>query len=203
MPGTRARILRMRDSLSEGERIRRSISIVERLKGLDAFSDATMPMLYCSFRSEADTWQLIRQRLSSGLPVIVPRTDTVSKRLYPYRIFDWERDLKKGAYGILEPDPASSTPVNPLSIDFVLVPGSVFDLSCGRYGYGGGYYDRFLANDAPAATRGAIAFDFQVMERIPLAPHDQRMHFVITETRIIACSGITSSNRQNGSGMAG
>ena len=53
----------------------------------------------------------------------------------------------------------------------------------GRIGYGKGYYDRFL--DKTSAFRLALAFDFQVLEKIPTGNHDIPMNGIITESRKI------------------
>ncbi|MHB8809208.1 MAG: 5-formyltetrahydrofolate cyclo-ligase, partial [Desulfobulbaceae bacterium] len=57
----------------------------------------------------------------------------------------------------------------------------------GRLGYGGGYYDRFLALEAPQALRIALAFGLQVVEQVPVEPHDQLMDFVVTEANLYDC----------------
>jgi 5-formyltetrahydrofolate cyclo-ligase len=77
--------------------------------------------------------------------------------------------------------------VDPASIDTVLIPGSVFDVTGGRLGYGGGFYDRFLSNSAPQATRIGLAFSRQLVDRVPMEPHDQYMDFLVTEEQIFDC----------------
>jgi len=57
-----------------------------------------------------------------------------------------------------------------------------FDHNLNRLGYGGGFYDRFLANTT--ALKIAIAYDFQVKESIPSEAHDIKMDFIVTEQRI-------------------
>jgi 5-formyltetrahydrofolate cyclo-ligase len=68
------------------------------------------------------------------------------------------------------------------------VPGSVFDTHCNRFGYGGGFYDRFLSMHAPQAIRIALAFDFQVQRKIDPKPHDEPMDIIVTEKRTIRCT---------------
>ncbi len=157
------------------------------MKGLEIYQVCRMPMFYVSFRSEVYTHDLIKERLEQNLPVVLPETDVQERELRPRLITNWAGDLRTGAYGILEPDPESTTLVDPAEIDFVVVPGSVFDKDCGRYGYGGGYYDRFLSLRAPKALRVALAFRFQVMESIPLKEHDQRMDVIVTEDGPLMC----------------
>jgi 5-formyltetrahydrofolate cyclo-ligase len=75
----------------------------------------------------------------------------------------------------------------------VVVPGSVFDRRCGRYGYGGGYYDRFLSIEAPQALRIGLAFSLQVVPGIPLKTHDQKMDIIVMENEMLRCNRKTRS----------
>ena len=65
--------------------------------------------------------------------------------------------------------------VDATQIDWVLVPGVAFSADGRRLGYGGGFYDRLMATLPPATPRIAGAFDAQIAERIPAAPHDLRV----------------------------
>ena len=64
----------------------------------------------------------------------------------------------------------------------VLVPGLVFDRKGNRYGYGGGYYDRYFAR-FPKLSRMAVAFEGQIEEQLAVLPTDVRMHRIYTEER--------------------
>lgn len=77
--------------------------------------------------------------------------------------------------------------LEPASIDVVIIPGSVFDRQGGRLGYGGGYYDRFLAQAAPQALRVALAYELQLVDAIKLQPHDQLMDWLVTEKTSYHC----------------
>jgi 5-formyltetrahydrofolate cyclo-ligase len=186
--GLRRTVLAGRDSLTPSLRGSLSEKIRHTVEQIAAYSNCRTPLIYVSFRSEVETQRLIEGRLRQGLHVAVPKTDVLNKRLLPYLIRDCSRDLRPGAYGILEPDPARTTPICPEEIDVALIPGSVFDRRCGRYGYGGGYYDRFLNDMAPRAIRIGLAFHMQLSPEIPLKPHDQRMDIIVTERECIECS---------------
>lgn len=135
-----------------------------------------------------NTHQLIKEKLNSSMEVAVPKTDATNRWLETYLLRDWEKDLSPGAYGILEPDMKVTSLISPSQIDLVVVPGSVFDRQCGRYGYGGGYFDRFLSIEAPQAIRIGLAFSLQLLPEIPLRPHDQRMDIIVTENEILRCN---------------
>jgi 5-formyltetrahydrofolate cyclo-ligase len=68
----------------------------------------------------------------------------------------------------------------------VFVPGVVFDLCGNRLGRGGGWYDRILAQLNRGVFVG-LAYDFQVVEKLAAEEWDRKVHFVITENRVIDC----------------
>ncbi|EPE60492.1 5-formyltetrahydrofolate cyclo-ligase family protein [Exiguobacterium sp. S17] len=88
--------------------------------------------------------------------------------------------------GILEPTTAETD----LDIDTCIVPGRVFDRSGYRIGWGGGYYDRFLATYRGATI--ALAYDVQVLDEIPIEPHDIPVELIVTEREMIRCSQSSS-----------
>ena len=184
----RSQILSKRDRLSFSTMSYLSRKITDSFRKLEEYQTSRMPLIYVSFRSEVDTHQLIRERLNSGLEVAIPKADVTNRRLETYLLKDWEKDLRPGAYGILEPDVKVASLIRPSQIDMVVVPGSVFDRQCGRYGYGGGYFDRFLSIEAPQALRIGLAFSLQVLPEIPLKTHDQRMDIIVTENEILRCN---------------
>jgi 5-formyltetrahydrofolate cyclo-ligase len=186
----RRRILAARDALPVMDRRRRSCIISEHLWQLPEFARTDLLFIYVAFRSEVETMPLIRRCLAAGKQVAVPLTCSNPPSLEAYRLLDVDRDLVPGYCGILEPDPRRLPRVEPGKITAVIIPGSVFDRQGGRLGYGGGYYDRFLAEGAPAALRIGVAFELQLVDSVPLKPHDQRLDFLLTE------EGVTETKRK-------
>jgi 5-formyltetrahydrofolate cyclo-ligase len=181
----RREILARRDNIPAADRGRKSRMVEDNLWQLVEIIEAGTLFVYASFRSEVETLGLIRRLLASGKKVAVPLTDVNNARLHPVCINDPDRDLAAGYCGIPEPKAADLNVLDPRTIDTVILPGSVFDPQGGRLGYGSGYYDRFLAFDAPTAHRIGLAFEEQVVRWIPLQPHDKRLHVLVTEERII------------------
>ncbi|MEN8257519.1 MAG: 5-formyltetrahydrofolate cyclo-ligase [Thermodesulfobacteriota bacterium] len=182
----RQEMLSRRDGLAGQVRQEKSRALAERLGHLESFAQASAILFFVSFRSEVDTFFLMRQALERGVQVAAPLTLTKEKKLQVFAIRDLDTDLVSGYQGIWEPDPEGCTLLPPSSLDLVVVPGSVFDRQGGRMGYGGGYYDRFLAEDAPQAIRVGICFDLQLVDKVPMASHDQYLDFVVTESHIAA-----------------
>jgi len=181
----RTNILAQRDRLTKTERRSKSEKIAENFWQTKEAVGAACVFIYANFRSEVETVGLIRQCLAREKMVAVPYTDVKKKALLPFRINNPVKDLRPGYCAIPEPDPDRATLVSPEKIDIAVMPGSVFDIYGGRLGYGGGYYDRFLANAAPQALRIGLAFELQLVARVPLEPHDQSLNILITEKRIV------------------
>jgi len=182
----RRRILTRRDQLSGDEIATMSRAIAGNLKQLPAIADSCTIFTFVNYRSEPETLPLIRHWLAEGRTVAVPRTIPGS-HMEIYRIADPDRQLAPGYCAIPEPIPEKTGCLSPSLIDTVIVPGSVFDARGGRLGYGGGYYDKFLSGQAPAALRIGICFELQIVEQVPVLPHDEPLDLVVTEKRIIDC----------------
>lgn len=90
-----------------------------------------------------------------------------------------EEDLEVGPYGLLQPfgDAPAMEP------DVLIVPLVGFTADGSRLGQGGGHYDRWLA-DHPATTAIGLAWDCQLVEELPIEPHDHALAAVVTTTRI-------------------
>lgn len=178
--------LAARDALSAEDVRSRSEVIQKQLLQQEIVKEADMVFIYVSFRSEVDTFGIIEQLLGMGKTVCVPITYVKEKRLDAIRITDVQQDLIPGYCNIPEPklELCQTQVVSPVDIDAIILPGSVFDERGGRFGYGGGYYDRFVSS-TPGAKRIGIAFDLQIVERAPLAAHDELLDLVVTDKRVI------------------
>ena len=181
----RKRILEARDGLTAEVRHEKSEAVMEKFWNLPEMQQWSTLFMYVDFRSEVETLELINRCLDQGIRVAVPLVDAKAVRMIPLLIKDPEQDLVSGYYDIPEPDPMKTTKVDAGEIDAAVIPGSVFDIRGGRLGYGGGYYDRFLVNDAPQAKRIGFAFEMQIVEKVPVEPHDQPLDILITEKRIV------------------
>jgi len=184
----RREVLAGRDRLAPEDRSRKSGLIEENLWLLEEIAGSEILFIYVNFRSEVETLPLIRHCLAQGKRVAVPLTDLRNSRLLPFAVNDPDQDLQPGYCGIQEPVQGRLAAIDPRAIETVILPGSVFDEQGGRLGYGGGYYDRFLANDAPQARRVGIAFEQQIVPQLPQLLHDKRLHIVVTEKRILRIS---------------
>jgi len=180
----RREILARRDALDPAVRARLSAAATARVVALGAFRRARVALAYASFGSELDTRGLLRHVLDGGRVLVLPRIQRAERRLALHEVRDLDADLRPGVWGIPEPAPDRCRPVAPHEIDFVLVPGLVFDPDGGRIGHGAGYYDRLLgAWPEPVPPLVAAAFELQVVPAVPMLPTDRRIDLVATELR--------------------
>jgi 5-formyltetrahydrofolate cyclo-ligase len=180
-PVLRAAALARRDALSEAQRQAAAQALAAR-----PFPIACEPGLvvagYAPLRSEFDPRPLLAALAARGakpaLPVIVGRDQPLA-----FRAWTADTPLIRGPLGILEP-PSDAPLVIP---DIVLVPLAAFDRAGHRIGYGGGYYDRSLAELRRSGPRLAIGIGFAVQEipAIPALAHDARLDLVLTEAETI------------------
>jgi len=185
----RKKILSRRDVLASSRQSDKSRRIGNTLLELPLLNNCTTLLIYVAFRSEVQTLPIITALLKAGKTVAVPLTLVRERRLRSIIIEDPQKDLSAGYCGIPEPKNSliHNKTIDPAAIDLVIVPGSVFDRQGGRLGYGGGYYDRFLSMEAPQATRLALAYELQIVNKIHLEPHDQTMDMIITENSVYTC----------------
>ncbi len=151
----------------------------------DPYVEAGSVMFYMAFGGEVLTAPLMRQASAAGKTVAAPRVQIVGRRLNAHVVSEPD-EMCPGAFGI--PAPPETAPVLPPdSIDLVVVPALAFDRRGHRLGFGGGYYDRFLAHLPERTVTLGLAFDFQLLDALPVGDHDQPLDYVATETEIIDC----------------
>ena len=168
-----------RDMIGSVSKIK-SDEIRQRLLGVECVKQAQTICTFISAFKEPDTVEIIKELWEQDKKIVVPITDIESSTLSLSYINSMD-DMKKGAYGILEPKTVRKADEN--NIDVILVPGLAFDSNGGRMGFGKGYYDRLL--ESSKAVKIGLCYDFQILEKIPTESHDVPMNFVITEKEIL------------------
>ena len=131
---------------------------------------------------EFDTTPLL-QKIIHSKNLYLPRSFPKQKELEIYKITNLNNQMQLGLYEIMEPIPAKCVLSQKANIDLVIVPGTVFDKSGGRYGFGAGYYDKFLADFS--GKKIAFAIEMTIMNfSLKLHPFDIKMDYVISESNI-------------------
>jgi 5-formyltetrahydrofolate cyclo-ligase len=178
----RKKMIAWRSSLTAGEVLKKSEQIAAAVKTVPEYIDAKTILFYVSAKpNEADTHSLIREALSGNIRVLVPSTDFDRNELIMSEIKDM-KELEPARYGLLEPRHDSLVPTDPGEADVIIVPGVAFDRHCRRIGFGGGYYDRLLADSK--ATTIALSYEGQMVERVPVDENDIPVDLIVTESAI-------------------
>mgnify|MGYP001587048382 CR=1 FL=1 len=162
-----------------------SNKIIGTLMELPEFINCKNIMLYLSFNKEVDTYPLITWCFDNGKTVIAPYCIQAERKIIPFKINNLTNDLTKSTFGVMQPKHDLLEEANMEDIDLIIVPGVVFDVHCNRIGFGAGYYDRFLPKKSKNTSTIGIAYDYQIMDKIPTSKYDVPLDLIITEKRII------------------
>lgn len=123
------------------EKTAKDRDLLEDLVASAAYQNAQTIATYLAFDFEYDTQLLINQAQKDGKKILVPKTYSKGKMIFcPYD----KDNLVKTKFGLWEP--ADDKAVDRSKIDLIHVPGVAFNQAGFRIGYGGGYYDRYLAD---------------------------------------------------------
>lgn len=141
------------------------------------FREATDIYCYVDHQGEAGTRLIIEEAWRLGKDVWVPRVLGRGMEFFHIENFG---QLHPGTMGILEPEEGTLADGTDA---LVIMPGVAFDRDRRRIGYGGGYYDRYLAAH-PCLPTMAVAFDCQVLDEVPYDEYDIRPQILVTETSV-------------------
>jgi len=180
----RRQILSQRTALEPAERGRLSDSITATLLTLPELARAHCVLAYLSFGSEFDTGAFVHALQLRGSTLVLPRIDRARRALTLHRVQDPQGDTLPGVWGIREPDPQRCPLAVATDIQAALVPGVAFTARGERLGYGGGYYDRMIGEQALGIPLVAAAFELQLVADLPLGPDDAPVDVVVTEARV-------------------
>jgi 5-formyltetrahydrofolate cyclo-ligase len=178
----RNRMRAARRAIPDPERAHRSADAARRLFELPALRGLRTVLLFSSFGSEISTAEVVDRLLSEGRRVLLPYLEGRDMRAAELGPGD---RLAGSDYGPREPP--RRVPVVPAEIDAVIAPGLAFDRHGHRLGYGGGYFDRFLALLGPGPPRVGLCYHEQLIDEVPHGPGDERVDIVITDRETVIC----------------
>lgn len=176
----RKKIFALRKKYSDSEIEEMSRRIIARVTALPTFKNADRILVYADYNHEVITRYLIEEAWQLGKEVAVPKVN--GKDMVFYKLTDFSQ-LAPGYYNI--PEPIEGEIVQ-WEEALMIMPGVAFDRSIHRVGYGGGFYDRYLAKHRKL-ERLAVAFSFQILPVVPTEPTDIFPQILVTENEII-CS---------------
>jgi 5-formyltetrahydrofolate cyclo-ligase len=169
-----------RRALAPEARERAGREVARRLRACPEWQAARRVALYVALPDELPTAALLRAVLDESRPLLLPR---IAAGCLEFARVTTPATLRPGAFGIAEPDPeVTATALR--SGDLVLVPGMAFDRRGGRLGRGGGWYDRALSSAVAGLQVFGLGFAFQLVDRVPLEPHDRAVDAVVTDAEL-------------------
>ncbi len=159
--------------------------IIEAILAHPIYHSAEVLLLYSAVRRELDLTPIFEKALQDGKTVAYPRCE--KDHVLSFCPIREQSQLVAGKYGILTPAP-HLTPLPPKTLDsaLCLVPALAADRHGNRLGYGGGYYDRFLAKTSViscCAVRQAF-----LASGLPTESTDIPCQYICTEEGVFVCA---------------
>ena len=166
-------MLKQRDGMPRSIRNAHSERICQQLWEAILNNKVRVVHCYLTMGSEINVLPLLQRALDAGLTVVVPKT--LKKRQIQNLILTDLKNMEPGIFGTYHPKSAQEYRG---CYDLIVVAGLAFDKKGYRVGYGGGYYDTFLAEHLSAKKIG-ISLPFQMVETVPVEEHDVKLDEVL------------------------
>lgn len=175
----RRAVLERRAHRTEEDRELAGEAIAAHTDAIPALAGAKRVAAYLSMPSEPSTVPLIEHLLRRGIKLIVPVV--VADRTLVWTQVKGDSVLQPGPLGVPQPESGKLKRLD--SADFAFVPALAVDHMGHRLGRGAGYYDRAL-EDADLPTC-ALVFDDEILESVPVEPHDIQVNMAVSPTGLI------------------
>ena len=149
---------------------------------------------YFPLKDEPDIRPLLRDLLQQGHHLYLPRLE--GGRIVFHRAQNLS-NVQPGANGIPEP-PADAPLLEPQKLAYALIPGRAFDRRGQRLGRGNGGYDIWIRAERqanPATAFLGIALEPQIVQEVPVEPHDERVDALVTARGVVPCGRCDPSLR--------
>lgn len=162
----RRQIRQRKQAMTPQQIERTSQKLGELFAASDLYQQAKTIYGYLPYNQEVRTVPMLQRALDEGKRVAVPKCYGDEMR---FIYLDDLAKVESGYCGI--PEPIADGPIADDPTALVLMPGLAFDRQGHRIGYGGGFYDKFLASEPEHPTL-ALCYDFQMMEHLETEEFD-------------------------------
>ena len=169
-------------AMTDAQRQTKSLAATNFLTASPEFAAARVVMLYLSTPHELDTAPLALKCWQTGKTVVVPKVTWDQRRMLPVEITSLQTNMTTSGPGVREPVSGQPIPLN--LIDLVIVPGIGFSTDGHRIGRGMGFYDRFLALPEFIGLSCGMAFEEQIVPKLPVLDHDMSLSMLVTDRGI-------------------
>jgi len=173
----RRELLALRNAISPQDKLAWDAAINRAILAHAWFGQSQTILAYYPIGSEPDIKPALEQALRQGKALYLPKCGPGTREMTFHQVQSLD-DLRPGAHGI--PEPKGNCQLAAVNCQLCIVPGVGFVRAGFRLGYGGGYYDRFLARYAGLCTLG-ICYEVLLRESLPKDALDVAVKRVITE----------------------
>lgn len=160
-------------AMTQQQILLRSERLAELFVATQAYQAAKTVYGYLPYNQEVRTVPILERAIQDGKRVAVPKVYGDTMRFIYLEDFS---KVEKSSFGI--PEPVADAPVAEDETALVLMPGIAFTQKGDRMGYGGGFYDRFLAEE-PNHPTVALCYDFQILDSLPTEEFDIPVDMVL------------------------
>ena len=169
----RSSIRARKRAMTEEEIVSRSQQLAQLFYASEAYKNAKTIYGYMPYNQEVRTIPMMEQALKDGKRVAIPKCYGNEMK------FIFIEDLSQVEKGYANiPEPIADEPVADDETALVLMPGLAFDPQGHRCGYGGGFYDKFLAAEPNHPTL-ALCYEFQMLPHLETEAHDIPVDYVL------------------------
>lgn len=166
----RSELIIQRKTMSDNEVITKSSLICNKILNSKCYKESSVVYCYFAVNNEVNLNLLITHALNNGKIIALPKVEGKDIKFYEIKSFE---DLKPGYYNIPEP----VTDIEAPKADLIIVPGVAFSKEGARLGYGGGFYDRFLADNQIYSI--GVGYDFQLKDNVPTEEFDRILNEIV------------------------
>ncbi len=174
----RKNLIKLRMEMNIESKYRKEVIINEKIEKLKEFANARVIAIYYPINNEVSLLDLFEKYKKEKI-FVFPKVK--NKNLCFGKVSDL-KEMVTGKFGIKEP---KQDDVSLEEIDLIFVPGVAFDTLGYRIGYGGGYYDRLLANKKQHQCAIGVCFEFQLIDHIAKDDWDRKVDILVTERTLI------------------
>lgn len=152
-----------------------SKSIVKNIQDSDAYKNAQNIMIFYPLEHEVD----LRALLGDNKQFYLPKVQGENLLVCPFKEGD---ELFVSDFKTKEPQ---SKPVDASVLDIIFVPALMVDKNFNRLGYGGGFYDKFLAKYSKNVKKVVAIPKALIIDSLPFEPFDVKTDVIICEDFVI------------------
>lgn len=165
--------------LTQNDRRVESQIIVREVRKLVPASARSIAV-YSPYLDEPDITPLITELLGQKKVICMGKVE--GNRMVMHRIRSLEDISRNPVTNI--PEPAAHSPLENGAVDVAIIPGRAFTADCMRMGRGNGGYDIWLAAQKDDLLKIGVCFDCQLVQDVPLEPHDRQVDAVVTASKV-------------------